>query len=161
MGDATDKDGFELSATRRTLPIALLRAREQIMDRFRPMLQRHGVTEQQWRVLRVLYEAPDTDMGALGAAASILGPSLSRMTRGLEDRGLIEVRRDPGDGRRARLRLSEAGTTLIHQVTPESAAIYAEIEQRVGRERIESLLDGLEALLRDLGDDAQTKDAPR
>ena len=32
------RNGFELSETRRTLPIALLRARETVMERFRPML---------------------------------------------------------------------------------------------------------------------------
>jgi hypothetical protein len=39
--------------TRRALPIALLRAREAVMVRFRPILRYHGVTEQQWRVMRV------------------------------------------------------------------------------------------------------------
>ena len=33
------RDDFPLSATQRTLPIALLRAREAVMDRFRPMLR--------------------------------------------------------------------------------------------------------------------------
>ena len=75
------KDGFELSKTRRTLPMALLRAREAVMERFRPLLLAHGVTEQQWRVLRVLKEAEETDASDLADAASILAPSLSRTIR--------------------------------------------------------------------------------
>ena len=39
-----------------SLPMALLRAREAVMRRFRPGLRCHGVTEQQWRVLRALAE---------------------------------------------------------------------------------------------------------
>ena len=144
-------DGFEFNATSRSLPIALLRAREKVMERFRPLLQRHGVTEQQWRVIRVLVEAPGIDMGALAEAANILAPSLSRMIKGLEDRGLVEVRRTTNDGRRASLRLTQIGAELIRTVAPESSAIRAELEARVGAERIETLLDQLDALLRDLG----------
>lgn len=153
MTGARDQDGFEFNATQRSLPIALLRAREKVMERFRPLLQKHGVTEQQWRVIRVLDEAPGIDMGALAEAANILAPSLSRMTKGLEDRGLIETRRTPGDGRRASLRLTEAGTALIRQIAPESAAIRAQIEATLGAEQLDALLDQLDALLQGLSAD--------
>ena len=36
---------------RRNLPLLLLRSREAVMARFRGILNRHGVTEQQWRGL--------------------------------------------------------------------------------------------------------------
>jgi hypothetical protein len=38
----------------RSLPMALLRAREAVMRQFRPSLRQHGLTEQQWRILRAL-----------------------------------------------------------------------------------------------------------
>ena len=148
--DHLTHDGFEFNATSRSLPIALLRAREKVMERFRPLLQRHGVTEQQWRVIRVLDEAPEIDMGALAEAANILSPSLSRMIKGLEDRGLVELRRTTKDGRRASLRLTQNGTELIRMVAPESADIRSDIEAKIGTERLEMLLDQLDALLRDL-----------
>ena len=40
----------------RSIPIALLRAREAVMAHFRPLLADRGYTEQQWRVLRILNE---------------------------------------------------------------------------------------------------------
>ncbi|MGH7006661.1 MAG: hypothetical protein ACREIP_22160, partial [Alphaproteobacteria bacterium] len=40
---------FPMRAFSRSLPMQLLRAREAVMQRFRPMLHQHGVTEQQWR----------------------------------------------------------------------------------------------------------------
>lgn len=147
MSHSNEKDGFELSKTRRTLPMALLRAREAVMERFRPLLQAHGVTEQQWRVLRVLKEAEETDASDLAEAASILAPSLSRILKTLEARAFIEARKDPTDGRRALIRLTPEGHAFIRQIAPESAAIYAELEARVGRVRIDSLLDDLEALM--------------
>ena len=42
-----------------SLPMALLLARESTMRRFRPLLAEHGLTEQQWRVLRALASADE------------------------------------------------------------------------------------------------------
>ncbi|WP_375261176.1 homoprotocatechuate degradation operon regulator HpaR [Palleronia sp.] len=127
--------------------MALLRAREVLMERFRPMLHAHDVTEQQWRVLRVLDEAEAMDASELAKGASILAPSLSRILKALEARGLIAVRRDPNDGRRTLINLTRDGQAFIRKIAPESAAIYAEIEASVGRDRIERLLDETDALI--------------
>ncbi len=60
------------------LPMALLRAREAVMARFRPLLDAHGINEQQWRVIRVLAEHPSLDATDLAQRANILAPSLTR-----------------------------------------------------------------------------------
>lgn len=143
----TVKDGFELSATRRTLPISLLRAREAVMERFRPMLASHGVTEQQWRVLRVLQETERMDASEVAKAACVLAPSLSRIIRTLEGKRFIDLRKDPNDGRRTQISLTEDGETFLRDVSPESAAIYAEIETKLGKARIQTLLDDMDVLI--------------
>lgn len=147
MLDSRKKNTAELSDTHRTLPIALLRAREHLMERFRPMLLSHGVTEQQWRVLRVLRESDGMDATDLAAGACVLAPSLSRIIKALEAKSLIEVRKNPSDGRRAMIRLSAGGQAFIRELAPESAAIYKEIEAKVGIERIESLLNEIDTLI--------------
>ncbi|MGO4852161.1 homoprotocatechuate degradation operon regulator HpaR [Phaeovulum sp. W22_SRMD_FR3] len=153
MDQPEQRDRMELAETRRTLPIALLRAREAVMERFRPMLSAHDVTEQQWRVMRVLQETGGSDASQLAQAACVLPPSLTRMLRSLESRGFIALSKDPDDGRRALIALTAAGQAFLQQVSPESAAIYAEIEGRIGRERIAHLLDEIEALLAALSED--------
>lgn len=132
--------------TRRSLPIALLRARESIMWRFRPMLASHEITEQQWRVLRVLNEADEADGSEVAERSCIMAPSLTRIVRSLEERGMISRRRDPKDARRTMLSITEKGVELIAAVAPESRAIYADIRERFGNERYELLLDLLEDL---------------
>ena len=89
--------------TRRALPMALLRAREAVMARYRPMLAAHDINEQQWRVLRVLDEGGQMDAAEVAARAAILAPSLTRMIRAMTDRGLITRRKDRADGRRVLL----------------------------------------------------------
>ncbi len=65
--------------TDRALPLALLRARETVMSPIRRVLKNHDVTDQQWRVLRVLYENGVTDAKKLAKSACVLAPSLTRM----------------------------------------------------------------------------------
>ncbi|WP_077963353.1 homoprotocatechuate degradation operon regulator HpaR [Ensifer adhaerens] len=132
--------------TRRSLPIALLRAREAVMAHFRPMLARHDITEQQWRVIRILAEAGRVDASEMADKAFILAPSLTRIIRSLEERGLITKHKDADDGRRVLLEIAPEGMRVIADVSPESRAIYEELETRYGRERVEVLLDMLDEL---------------
>lgn len=131
---------------RHSLPMALLRARESVMRQFRPMLESHGVNEQQWRVLRVLAEAGALDASEVSTRANILAPSLTRMIRSMADRGLIEKGRDDADARRVMLCIAPAGMAVIRAASPESRRIYHEIEARFGQERMELLVDLLNGL---------------
>lgn len=137
--------------TRHALPMALLRAREAVMTRFRPLLAEHDLNEQQWRVIRILAEVDQLDATEVAERANILAPSLTRMIRSLHDRGLITRSRDDSDGRRVMLSISGNGRALLAQVAPESAAIYHQIEQAYGADRIAHLIDMLIALA-ELGD---------
>ena len=132
--------------TRRSLPMALLRAREAVMEEFRPMLAKHGVTEQQWRVVRVLAEAGQLDASELALRASILSPSLTRIIRNLEYRKLVRRKKDATDGRRVMLEIAPSGAALIRKVMPESASAYQRLDVRYGAERIDELLDLLDEI---------------
>lgn len=133
--------------TRRSLPMSLLRAREVVMAQFRPILAQHGVSEQQWRVIRVLGEQSPLDATELAERASILAPSLTRIIKALEERKLITRGKVEGDGRRVMLAIAPKGQVLIAEVAPESSAIYDEVQKRIGHERYEQLLDLLEGLI--------------
>lgn len=141
-----EKPEFLPTDVRHSLPMALLRAREAVMRQFRPMLEAHGVNEQQWRVLRVLAEADDLDASEVAARANILAPSLTRMIRSMTDRGLIERDRDATDARRVLLRIAPAGMAVIRAASPESRRIYREIEAAFGPDRMEQLVTLLNAL---------------
>jgi homoprotocatechuate degradation regulator HpaR len=147
MDDPADPVALPRS-TRTSLPMALLRAREAVMSHFRPMLDRHGVNEQQWRVIRVLGEAGVLDASEVAERANILAPSLTRMIKAMAERGLIERARDEGDGRRVMLSIAPAGRALLREVSPDSAQIYEALETQFGRARVEELLVLLDELSR-------------
>jgi homoprotocatechuate degradation regulator HpaR len=129
-----------------SLPMALLRAREAVMRRFRPALRSRGVTEQQWRVLRALAGHAALEITELASITCLLPPSLSRILPQLESRGLIARHPVPSDLRRANLVLTSAGLELIAAHAPESEAIYRAIEQRFGGERLAQLVELLHQL---------------
>ncbi|WP_136442597.1 homoprotocatechuate degradation operon regulator HpaR [Pacificoceanicola onchidii] len=147
MPQNRSRSAAPLAHTRRALPIALLRARETLMERFRPMLHRLDVTEQQWRVLRVLDENEAVDATELAESAAILAPSLSRILKAMDARGFIHLRKAPDDGRKTLISLSKAGRDFLAKAAPESAAISEEIEARLGRDKIDRLLDEIDDLI--------------
>lgn len=119
----------------------LLKARESAMARFRPMLRDHGLTEQQWRVIRALAAIDNIDAGELARRSFLLAPSLTRILQYLESENLVRRSSDAHDQRRAVFALTEAGRTLFSIVGPDSEALYAGIEREFGIEKLEMLYD--------------------
>jgi homoprotocatechuate degradation regulator HpaR len=130
----------------RSLPMSLLRAREAVMRHFRASLRDHGLTEQQWRILRALSSIDAIEVTELARLAFLLGPSLSRILRDLEARHLIDRRTAKADLRRGVVSISEKGLKLIEAVAPSSEAIYAAITKRYGVRKLGELQDMLHAL---------------
>ena len=136
-----------------SLPLALLRARESMMTRFRAPLRTFNVTEQQWRVLRALSSVEKTEVTVLARATCLLPPSLSRILKDLEDRGLITKTQDMEDLRRSIVSITQAGLAVIEGAGPQVEEIYGEISDAFGLERtrqLQDLLSELEATIRDL-----------
>lgn len=127
----------------RSLPMSLLRAREAVMRQFRPSLREHGLTEQQWRILRALASIETVEVTELARTAFLLGPSLSRILRDLEARNLIERKTAKADQRRSMVSISEKGVKLMASVAPSSEAIYAEITRRYGASKLGELQEML------------------
>ena len=130
----------------RTLPYALLRAREGTMVLFRPMLAKHGLSEQSWRVIRILHEFGELDIGQLSRHTLILSPSLSRMIKTMQARKLIVASNGKLDQRRTMLKNSVKAERLMHKVTADAALIYEEIERDFTTRDMEKLLHFLEVL---------------
>lgn len=130
----------------RSLPMSLLRAREAVMRHFRASLRDHGLTEQQWRILRALASIDAIEVTELARVAFLLGPSLSRILRDLEGRHLIERRVAKADLRRGVVSISAKGVKLIEAAAPSSEAIYAAITRRYGARKLAELQDMLHEL---------------
>lgn len=136
----------KLPSTSRSLPIALIRAREGVMLPIRDMLAETGITEQQWRVLRVLAEFGTLDAKTLADRASLLFPSLTRIATTLREKGLITQTRDDKDRRRQFIAITAQGQKIIDDNADQAAEIVAGFKSILGPDDYETLLDLLARL---------------
>ena len=141
------------SFVHRNLPRLLLQAREAVMAHTRPSLREQGLSDQQWRVLRVLGEhAADpggVETGRVAREAFLLGPSLTGVLTRMERDGLIHRSRCPDDARRTVVRATAQGLALVDTLSQTIEAHYAWVESQLGKaalSRLYALLDELIAL---------------
>ncbi len=138
----------KLRRTERSLPIALLRARESVMGPIREMLASSGINEQKWRVLRVVDEQGPMEQTAIAQAACLLLPSLTRILRTMEEEGLLSRAEGTLDRRKSIVTITDAGRAVIQQHSATSGLLLSKLEQRFGAEKLNRLLDLLDDLRR-------------
>ena len=116
------------------------------MAPIRDMLRASGLTEQQWRVLRILSEFGPQDLTQIARQACLLMPSLSRIIRNLAQNCLVIRASDAKDRRRQTVVISPAGQQLIDDNLLQATQIAANYQDQLGAERYELLLDLLTEL---------------
>jgi homoprotocatechuate degradation regulator HpaR len=120
------------------LPAILRRALDGIVAPFRPLLAEHGLTEQQWRVLRAVRGGAESQV-ELSAVCAIHPASLTGVLGRMERDGLIERRRSGEDQRRIVVTTAPAGEELLGRLAPLIAARYEQLADRLGRDTLAEL----------------------
>lgn len=135
----TPEEQGRASAEQESLTIQLLRTREALMQHFRPMLGARDVSETQWRVLRSLFERGEMEALELAQVSAIMAPSLTRILKVLEERGLISTARHPTDGRRVLISIAQAGRDFMAEALPEMQRIYGQLSLAIDSQRMREL----------------------
>ncbi len=129
-----------------SLPMALYRTLDAVMPRFRKIFNEFGLTEQQWRVLRVLWDEQATTLNQLAALTLIPAPSLVGIVDRLERDQLVNRQRSEADRRKVNVVLTSQGSALEGDIMPRVATAYAELKQSVDPETWDRVLEGLNAI---------------
>ena len=132
-------DHFETS-----MPMMLYRALDILMPRFKTIYRQFDLTEQQWRILRVLWERESLSVLLLCEQTLIPAPSLVGVIDRLELRGLVMRQRDSADRRKVMVAITADGRSLKEQVTPLIAKAYREAEVSATPEVWAQLKDSLQ-----------------
>jgi homoprotocatechuate degradation regulator HpaR len=119
------------------------------MGPIREMLAESNISEQKWRVLRVLDEAGPMEQTALAHGACLLLPSLTRMLRAMEDEGLVTRSSDRDDRRKSIVAITKAGRGILSDHAADSARLVEQLEARFDANELERLLDLLQVLTDD------------
>jgi homoprotocatechuate degradation regulator HpaR len=131
----------------RNLPRLLLQARESVLAQTRPSLREQGLSDQQWRVLRVLGEHGTVETGRVAREAYILGPSLTGVLARMERDGLVRRERDPADQRRTVVEATAKGRKMVERLSHTVESHYHWLEQSLGKQKLAQLYELLDQLI--------------
>ncbi|MDE1165633.1 MAG: homoprotocatechuate degradation operon regulator HpaR [Pseudomonas sp.] len=135
-----------MAIPRPSLTLTLLQAREATMAFFRPALNEHDLTEQQWRVIRILRQQGELESHQLAQQACILKPSMTGVLGRLERDGLVRRWKAPQDQRRVFVALTEKGQQSFVAMSEGMERNYLKIQQQFGEEKMQQLLGLLNEL---------------
>lgn len=117
----------------RNLPLLLLQAREGVLKRFRPLLNAHGLTEQQWRIIRVLHDHGPLEPREIGEHCAISSPSMAGVLARMEALRLVKRDRVAHDQRRVLVQLTAVSRKHVQRLAPLVTDTYQGIEAALGK----------------------------
>ncbi len=129
-----------------SLPMMLYRTLDAVMPRFRQIFSEFGLTEQQWRVLRVLWQHEQIAFRELADLTLIPPPSLVGVVDRLTKSGLASRRRSDTDRRNVFVQATGQGQALEAKVRPRVDKAYAELRSSVDAKTWNDLIAGLEQI---------------
>lgn len=129
-----------------SLPLQLLKAREASMLLFRPVLNNNGLTEQQWRVLRALYDYKELEPKELAQRCCLLSPSLTGILNRLHQQGYIKKRKSVKDQRCTIVSLTEKSDQIFQKLSIEIESRYNKFASYYGEKNLDSLMEMLKDL---------------
>jgi MarR family transcriptional regulator, organic hydroperoxide resistance regulator len=128
--------------------IALLRTADLVRRQTARVVEPHGITLQQYNVLRILQGAGEDGMPTLEVANRMIEqtPGVTRLMDRLEAKHLIRRQRCLKDRRQHLCWITPEGTKLLQRLAPSIAAAHDETLkglESISRERLTALLERL------------------
>lgn len=142
----TSSHEYYMSSPRPSLTLALLQGREAAMAFFRPSLNARDLTEQQWRIIRILRQQGELESHQLASLACILKPSMSGVLARLERDGYVRRWRSTEDQRRVFVRLTDQGQQRFVEMSGDMERNYRRLVDQFGEEKLTQLLSLLDDL---------------
>jgi len=117
-----------------SLPMILHRTLDGVMPEFRNLFAKYNLTEQQWRILRILWEDEKVTSADLSARSLLPPPSLVGIIDRLENKQLVTRLRSLEDRRIVYVLATAKGRRLGDEVVPMVQEINNRIRQTLSQE---------------------------
>ena len=117
-----------------SLPMILHRTLDATMPDYRELFARYNLTEQQWRVLRVLWSSKKVTSVELSGRTLIPAPSLVGVIDRLEKKGFVTRVRSVEDRRAVYVVATVQGRALEEEVSPQVRQIDENLRASVTAE---------------------------
>jgi DNA-binding MarR family transcriptional regulator len=122
------------------------------MAPLREHLRAAGVTDQQWRTLRVLADAELLDAKGIADRALLYPPTVTRILKELAERKLITRSSDPKDGRRSVIAITDLGRELVVNTSRHTRVLLDQYAEAFGADRLKAFTAEALALIAALED---------
>ncbi len=135
----THYDGTEEEERALNTFIRFTRAFDTVDQKIGATFRAHDLTSGQFGVLETLYHLGPLHQGALGEKLLQSKGNISTIISNLEERGLVERRRDEADRRYVKVHLTGEGRQLIAEIFPAHVQRITETLDVLDDEEIEEL----------------------
>jgi len=113
---------------------------------FKPIVEIHGLTTMQSRVLIAINEFDGSTVGSISRIIEISSPNASSLCKKLEKDGFIVRERSSDDERVVTLKLTEKGEKNLHQINSDLKNLFGPIIEKVPEEDFETMISGIKLL---------------
>ncbi|MCW3847574.1 MarR family transcriptional regulator [Sphingomonas sp. LB-2] len=111
--------------------------------RFDERARTTGATGTQWRTLKILERREGINQGQLAEMLEVEPITACRMIDRLEESGLVERRRDPGDRRAWQIYLTDKARPVLAELHITAATMIEELLQGLSNRQREELIETL------------------
>ena len=129
-----------------SLPMIMHRTLDAVMPKYRELFSKHDLTEQQWRVLRVLWSLGRVTSVQLAQNTLLPAPSLVGIVDRLEKKALVVRLRSDRDRRVVFVSATPLGKALGQEVAPHVDEINKNIQSAVTQQEWDMLQQTLEKI---------------
>lgn len=130
-----------------SLPMMLHRTLDTIIPHYRKVFKEHGISEQQWRILRVLWERGECTSAELAKKTLLPSPSMVGIIDRMTAKNLVIRQRSNEDRRIVRVSLTEKGQALQTELMPRIDAIYRQMMSRCDDDAWQTMIDTLQVII--------------
>ena len=111
-----------------------------------PVMEMHGLTAMQGRVLSAVKDCEDVNIGTISKILDVCGSNASNMCKKLEKDGFIIRKRGKSDERIVELLLTEKGEDVLDKINNELGERYGTVLKDMDEEKFDSIIKGINAL---------------
>lgn len=131
----------------KSLPMMLHRTLDSIIPSYRKVFKEHGISEQQWRILRVLWEVSECTSAELANRTLLPSPSMVGIIDRMSAKELVIRQRSTEDRRIVRVSLTEKGLALQTKLMPQVDEIYENMMSRCDDDAWQTMIDTLQTII--------------
>jgi len=134
---------------KKDLSFLIAGAHRRLYARLEQVLQREGLTVEQWRVLEALSRRDGCSMGELAELVLMNNPALTKLADRMVANGFIHRVPDTSDQRRVLVYNTDRGNAFFERVAGKVAAHNTRLEHMIGTTKAAALRALLEDLARE------------